>query len=378
MQIYRIPFNKPFIIGNELEYIRAAVDSGRISGNGVFTQRCQSFFEKRFGYRKCLLTTSCTDALEMAAVLMNVQPGDEVIVPSYTFVSTANAFLLRGAKIVFADSEERTPNLDVSRIESLVSEKTRAIVPVHYGGVACDMDGILEIADRHDLYVIEDAAQAIDASYRNKPLGSLGSLGTMSFHETKNVLAGEGGALFVNDQRMIERAEIIWDKGTNRAAFQRGEVDEYNWLDIGSSHLPSELVAAFLYAQLERIGDIMNRRRAIWHMYREGLEDLELNGVVQLPFIPEYSTNNGHLFYLVCRSADERTRLIEHLKERSILAVSHYLSLHRSPFYRDRYEGGELPRADHYTNCLLRLPLFYELSDSDVAFVIESVHEFYQ
>jgi dTDP-4-amino-4,6-dideoxygalactose transaminase len=377
MTTYRIPFNKPFTIGKELEYIRAAVDSGKISGNGLFTQRCHAFFEETLGFRKCLLTTSCTSALEMAALLVDVRPGDEIIVPSFAYVSTANAFVMRGAKVVFADSEQKTPNLDVSGLESLVTERTKAIVPVHYGGIACDMDGILAVADRHDLFVIEDAAQAVDACHNGKPLGGIGHFGAMSFHETKNVLAGEGGALFVNDERMAERAEIIWEKGTNRLAFQRGEVDEYSWVDLGSSYLPSELVASFLYAQLERMDDITTRRQAIWEMYREGLADLERDGVLQLPFVPEYSTNNGHIFYLICRSREERENLLDHLKGQGILAVSHYLSLHRSPFYRDRHSGVALPRADRYADCLARLPVFYELSDSEVAFVLKSVRAFY-
>lgn len=366
-----IPFNKPFLTGNELKYIKAAVKSGKISGNGEFTAKCHHFFLERYGFKKCLLTTSCTDALEMAAILLNIHPGDEVIMPSYTFVSTANAFVLRGAKIVFADSRSDHPGIDEDKIEELITSKTKAIVPVHYAGVACDMDKIMDIAARHDLFVVEDAAQAIDSFYTGKdgikrPLGSIGHLAAFSFHETKNIISGEGGMLVINDERFVSRAEIIWEKGTNRAAFWRGEVNKYGWVDLGSSFLPSEIIAAFLWAQLENMDDIQKRRKEIWNSYWHGLKDWAEAADIQLPFIPDYASNNGHLFYLVCKNLEQRTALINKLKENDILAVFHYLSLHKSPFYQAKHDGRELPESDRYSDCLLRLPLFYELKKTDI------------
>lgn len=373
-----IPFNKPFLSGNELQYIREAVSSGKISGDGFFTKKCHDFFERRFGFKKALLTTSCTDALEMASILMRLSPGDEIIVPSYTFVSTANAFVLRGAKIVFADSEESTPNISVLSIERLITPKTRGIVAVHYAGVACDMNPILEIAKKNNLFVVEDAAQAIDSYYYGKPLGSLGHFSAFSFHETKNVISGEGGLFVTNDAAFAERAEIIREKGTNRSAFFRGEVDKYGWVDIGSSFLPSDLVAAFLYAQLEKIEAIQEKRRRIWSNYFEGLSELAVRGQIRLPSVPAYATNNAHMFYLICRSLDERTRLIQFLKERGVHAVFHYLPLHRSQYFQNEYHGMGLPNAEFYSDCLVRLPLFYELSDQEISRVVEAVHRFYQ
>lgn len=373
----QIPFNKPFLTGNELGYIRDAVESGKISGNGVYTKRCHAFFRERYGFTGVLLTSSCTDALEMSAILAGIEPGDEVIMPSYTFVSTANAFVLRGAKIVFADSEAETPNLDAKEIEKLITDRTKAIVPVHYAGVACEMDSIIELARERKLFVIEDAAQAIDSFYKHKPLGSLGDFATFSFHDTKNIISGEGGALCVNDVDYLSRAEIIWEKGTNRSAFWRGEVDKYGWVDIGSSFLPSELTAAFLYAQLEWIDEIQARRRALWTRYYSLLAPLGATGKIRLPFVPEYATNNAHMFYLICSSLAERTELIAHLKARGIYAVFHYLGLHKSPFYQDRHDGRELPWCDLYTDCLLRLPLFYELTESEVDQISRAVINFY-
>ncbi|UPU37642.1 dTDP-4-amino-4,6-dideoxygalactose transaminase [Geomonas paludis] len=373
----KIPFNKPYFTGMETEYIRQAVASGKISGDGLFTKKCQALLEKNYGFARTLLTTSCTDALEMAAILCDIEPGDEVIAPSYTFVSTVNAFVLRGAKIVFADSEERTPNLDVRRIEALVTPKTKVIIPVHYAGMACDMDPILELAQRRGLVVVEDAAQAIDSSYRGRALGSLGHMAAFSFHETKNVITGEGGMLVVSDPRFEKRAEIIREKGTNRSAFFRGEVDKYGWVDIGSSFLPSDIIAAFLYAQLEHIEEIQKRRKEIWNRYYQGLALLEERGDVLRPVVPSYATNNAHMFYLVCRNLQDRSGLIAHLKEDGILAVFHYLSLHKSPFYQDRHDGRELPNADRYSDCLVRLPMYYELSDDQVAQIIGSVLRFY-
>jgi dTDP-4-amino-4,6-dideoxygalactose transaminase len=373
----RIPFNKPYFTGKETDYIRESVASGKISGDGLFTKKCHQFFERRYGFRKALLTTSCTDALEMAAILCQIEPGDEVIAPSFTFVSTVNAFVLRGAKIVFADSEVATPNMDVSTIETLITPRTRVIVPVHYAGVACDMDGILRLARKHNLRVVEDAAQAVDSFYKGKPLGSLGCMAAFSFHETKNVISGEGGMLAVNDDQLVSRAEIVREKGTNRSAFFRGEVDKYRWVDIGSSFLPSEIIAAFLYAQLEHMDEIQSRRKHLWNLYRQGLEGLESKGVLKLPVVPDYATNNGHMFYVVCGNVTQRDKLIEHLRDRDILAVFHYQSLHKSPFYEGRHDGRELPNADRYTDCLLRLPLYYELGDADVEMIAGSVSAFF-
>ena len=362
----KIPFNKPYMTGKETEYIRQAVESGKISGNGVFTKRCQKFFEERYGFRKCILTTSCTDALEMAAILAGVGPGDEVIVPSYTFVSSALAFVRAGAKIVFADSRADQPNIDQDQIESLITPRTKVIVPVHYAGVACDMDAIMDIANRHDLLVVEDAAQAIDSFYTGKdgirrPLGSIGHLATFSFHETKNVISGEGGLLVVNDERFVRRAEIIWEKGTNRAEFFRGEVNKYGWVDTGSSFLPSEIVAAFLWAQLENLDSIQHRRKEIWNSYYEALRPMAEKGLFSLPLVPEYATNNAHMFYLLFPDLAKRTDFIAKMKERDILCVFHYLALHDSEFYRGKHDGRPLPNCDRYADCLVRLPLYYEL-----------------
>lgn len=372
-----IPFNKPYLSGKETSYIQDAVKSGKISGNGLFTQKCHSFLESLYKFNKVLLTTSCTDSLEMAAILTKIQPGDEVIMPSYTFVSTANAFVLRGAKIVFADSSALNPNLDANLIEPLITQHTKAIVPVHYAGISCEMDLIMQIAKKHDLFVIEDAAQAIDSFYKGKPLGSIGHFGAYSFHETKNIISGEGGALLINDPQFIRRAEIIWEKGTNRAEFFRGEVNKYGWVDIGSSFLPSEVIAAFLMAQFETLEKIQNRRREIWSKYFEGLKKGEELGNYKLPKIPSFATNNAHMFYLLCQNLDERTKLITFLKENGIMAVFHYLSLHKSPFYENQHNGRPLPYSDKYSDCLLRLPLFYELTNNQVDYIIEKILDFF-
>jgi dTDP-4-amino-4,6-dideoxygalactose transaminase len=372
-----IPFNQPYLCGKETEYILQAVQTKKISGNGIFTQKCQEFFEKRYGFKKCLLTTSCTDALEMAALLINVQPGDEVIVPSFTFVSTANAFMLRGAKVIFADSEEKTPNIDADKIEQLITPKTKAITVVHYAGVACDMDKIMDIASRHNLIVLEDAAQSIDAYYKGNPLGGIGHLAAFSFHETKNIISGEGGMLVVNDERFIKRAEILWEKGTNRAAFWRGEVDKYNWVDVGSSFLPSEIIAAFLYAQLECLEPIQQKRIKLWNLYYTLLEPLQQKGWIKLPFIHKDASNNAHVFYLVCKTASERNELISYLKQHNVNAVFHYLSLHASPFYKQLYSGAELKNSNHFSDCLVRLPMYFELSEEDVERVAETINRFY-
>lgn len=375
-----IPFNKPFLTGKEAHYMYQAVYTGKLSGNGVFTKKCQQFFEKKYGFKKAICTTSGTDALEMAAILCDVKPGDEVIVPSYTFVSSALAFVRQGARIIFADSCENNPNIDADKIEALITDKTKVIVPVHYAGVACDMDKIMDIANRHNLFVVEDAAQAIDSYYKGKPLGGIGHFGCFSFHETKNVTAGgEGGLLVVNDERFIRRAEIIWEKGTNRAEFFRGMVNKYGWVDTGSSFLPSEINSAFLWAQLESLETIQNRRKAIWSMYYEGLKNFAAKGFFTMPDIPEYATNNGHMFYLVCRNLDERTQLISYLKEQGAGAVFHYLSLHLSDYYREHHEGEipNLPSCDRFADCLVRLPMFYELSDDEAEMIIDLIIDFY-
>jgi dTDP-4-amino-4,6-dideoxygalactose transaminase len=365
-KIKMIPFNKPYLTGKETEYITDAVISGKISGNGKYTQKCQQFFETKFGFKKTLLTTSCTDALEMAAILIGIKEGDEVIIPSYTFVSTANAFVLRGAKIIFADSLPNHPNMDCSTLEALITSKTKAIVPVHYAGVACDMDTIMELAKKYNLFVVEDAAQAIDSYYTGKdgikkPLGSIGHLAAFSFHETKNIIAGEGGMLVVNDEQFINRAEIIWEKGTNRSSFFRGEVDKYGWVDIGSSFLPSEIVAAFLWAQLENLENIQKVRNQFWREYYLKLADWAKENEIELPQIPSYATNNAHMFFLKCKSIEQRTHIINKLKSNDIHLVFHYISLHSSPFYLDKHDNRVLPNTDVFTNTLLRLPLFYEL-----------------
>lgn len=367
-----IPFNKPYLTGKEAHYMYQAVYSGKLSGNGIFTKKCQEYFENQYGFKKSLLTTSCTDALEMCAILADIQPGDEVIVPSYTFVSTALAFVRQGAKIVFADSCTDNPNIDVTSIEALITSNTKAIVPVHYAGVACDMDPIMELARKYNLLVIEDAAQAIDSYYKGKPLGSIGHLAAFSFHETKNIISGEGGMLAINDERFIRRAEIIWEKGTNRAEFFRGEVNKYGWVDTGSSFLPSEVIAAFLWAQLENLGNIQQRRKELWNKYNDALQTADLPQFT-LPRIPEYATNNAHMYYLVCQSLEQRTELISRLKENGILAVFHYLALHDSEYYKSKHDGRILKNTDHFANCLVRLPMFYELTNDEINKIIHVV-----
>lgn len=372
-----IRFNQPFLFGPELEYVRQAIDAGRLSGNGDFTKKCHAFFRERFDFGKCLLTTSCTDALEMAAILCGIEPGDEVIVPAYTFVSSANAFVLRGAKIVFSDSHSGHPNIDESKLEALITKRTKAIVVVHYGGAACEMDAIMEIAERNDILVIEDAAQAIDSYYKDKPLGSIGHMATLSFHETKNVVSGEGGMLVVNDDRFKKRAEIIWEKGTNRTAFFRGEVNKYGWVDVGSSFLPSDLIAAYLFGQLQHLDEITEKRRSIWNQYHASFEVLEEHGEIRRPSLPPYATNNGHVYYLLCKDINERTELIEHLKENEIGAVFHYLSLESSPYYHEHHDGRPLPQSHHFEDTLVRLPLHLHLSKADIEYIGDKVKAFY-
>ncbi|MFC0263488.1 dTDP-4-amino-4,6-dideoxygalactose transaminase [Fontibacter flavus] len=372
-----IPFNKPFLTGKETLYIEQAVHSGKISGNGGFTQKCQSFFEEKYGFKKALLTTSCTDALEMCALLIDCSYNDEIIVPSYTFVSSALAFARQGAQIVFADSEEFHPNVDVKKIEALITNRTKAIVVVHYAGVAVDMDEIMQLAQKFNLIVIEDAAQAIDSYYKGKALGSIGHLAAFSFHETKNIIAGEGGLLAINDDKYISRSEIIWEKGTNRAAHFRGEIDKYSWVDTGSSFLPSEITAAFLWAQLENLETIQNKRKAIWDYYFNGLKSLHESGKLKLPQVPDYASNNAHMFYLICDSLATRSSLIEYLKETNIHAVFHYLSLNKSEFFLKNNKEESLPNADHFTDTLVRLPLYFGLGITEQKKIIKTILDFY-
>lgn len=364
-----------------------AVFAGKLSGNGKFTKAGQAWFENRYGFRKTLLTTSGTDALEMCAMLCDLKPGDEVIVPSYTFVSTALAFLREGAKVVFADSMQRNPNLDAETLEALITPRTKVIVPVHYAGVACDMDAIMAVAEKHNLLVVEDAAQAIDSYYLSrklkvesqKPLGGIGHLAAFSFHETKNITAGgEGGLLVVNDERFVRRAEIIWEKGTNRAEFFRGEVNKYGWVDMGSSFLPSEVNAAFLWAQLENIEDIQAKRKTLWEKYYERLAPVAAKGAFTLPDIPSYATNNAHMFYIVLPSLEARTALIKYLKENGVGAVFHYLSLHSSEYYKSKHDGRALPQCDRYADCLVRLPLFYDLTIEEVNHICDLFDTYFQ
>jgi len=376
-----IPFNKPYLTGKETHYMYDAVYTGKLSGNGKYTQKCQNYLKEKYGFGKCLLTTSCTDALEMAAILINLQPGDEVIMPSYTFVSTANAFVLRGAKIVFADSRKDHPGMDEDSVEGLITDRTKAIVPVHYAGAATDMDKLMDLAKKYNLFVVEDAAQAIDSFYTGRDgvkraLGSIGHLAAFSFHETKNIIAGEGGMLAINDPQFNERAEIIWEKGTNRSAFFRGEVDKYGWVDMGSSFLPSELIAAFLWAQIENIEDIQKTRIGHWNQYHDGLKDWANQNNVSLPSVPDFATNNGHMFYMVCKDIDQRTAIIEALRNNQFHAVFHYLSLHKSPFYAEKHDGRELTESDRFSDNLIRLPMYYELEKEQIDSIISTIKSY--
>ncbi|MCF0202322.1 MAG: dTDP-4-amino-4,6-dideoxygalactose transaminase [Bacteroidaceae bacterium] len=370
-----IPFNKAYYSGKELKYLEDVCHSMTMSGNGQFTKKCQNFLEERYGFRKCLLTTSGTDALEMCAMLCGLHQGDEVIMPSYTFVSTALAFLREGAKVVFADSSNESPNMEAENVEWLINEHTRVIVVVHYAGVAVDMDAIMSLAMKHNLLVVEDAAHAIDSYYKGRPLGGIGHLAAFSFHETKNLSCGEGGMLVVNDERYARRAEIIWEKGTNRAEFYRGMVNKYGWCDMGSSFLPSEFNAAYLWAQLEQIDDIQNKRKHIWQMYYNGLKG-KLGEHITMPEIPVYATNNGHMFYLVCDSLEYRTNLMNYLRNNDIQTTFHYLPLHSSEYYKDIHGGRPLPNCSRYADCLVRLPLFYELDDFEVKKIIRHIKRF--
>jgi dTDP-4-amino-4,6-dideoxygalactose transaminase len=373
----RIPFNRPFVSGKELDYIREVITHGRIIGNGIFTEKCQEWLETRFGCCKALLTHSCTAALEMTALLLNIQPGDEIIVPSFTFVSTVNAFALRGARPIFIDIRPDTLNMDETQLERLITPQTKAIVPVHYAGVGCEMDSIMEIAQHYNVAVIEDNAHGFLGKYKGKSLGSIGCFATQSFHGTKNFTCGEGGALLINNPQYNDRAEIIWEKGTDRSRFYRGEVDKYTWVDLGSSYLPSEMLAAFLYAQLEVQVQIQGMRRKVWHYYYGHLQDWADNHGVQLPFVPAHCEQPYHLFYLLMPSPEQRKKLINHLKDHDIQAVFHYLPLHLSKMGQ-QFGGtiGDCPVTERVSDCLLRLPFYSELDREAQARVVEAVYSF--
>ena len=373
-----INFNVPPFTGREMEYIKQAVENQKICGDGPFTKKCNEWIEQHTGTKKCLLTTSCTHATELTALLADIKEGDEVIMPSYTFVSTADAFVLRGAKVVFVDIRPDTMNIDEKLIEDAITERTRAIVPVHYAGVACEMDTIMAIAKRHNLLVIEDAAQGIMASYKGKALGAIGDMGCFSFHETKNFSMGEGGALLLKDEKYIEDAEIFREKGTDRSKFFRGQVDKYRWMNYGSSYLPSDMNAAYLWAQLEMADEITNARLARWNQYNELLQPLKERGILELPFIPEGCVHNGHMYYAKAKDVQERTALIDFLQENGIWSVFHYVPLHSAPagikfgcFHgEDKYTTRESER-------LFRLPMFYTLKEEEVDYIVSKVKEFY-
>lgn len=374
-----INFNVPPFTGNEINYMKEAVQNQKICGDGEFTAKCNKWIEEKTGTTKCLLTTSCTHATELAAFLANIQAGDEVIMPSYTFVSTADAFVLRGATVVFADIRPDTMNIDETLIEDAITSKTKAIVPVHYAGVSCEMDTIMDIAKRHNLLVIEDAAQGIMSTYKGKALGTIGDFGAFSFHETKNYSMGEGGALLIKNEKDIEEAEIIREKGTNRSKFFRGQIDKYTWVNYGSSYLPSDMNAAYLYAQLEMADEINDARLHIWNQYYEGLKDLEEAGKIQLPVIPEDCVHNAHMFYIKAKDLSERTSLIAFLKKNEILSVFHYIPLHSAPA---GIKFGRFHGEDRYTTReserLCRLPMYYGLKDEQVEYIISKVKEFYE
>jgi dTDP-4-amino-4,6-dideoxygalactose transaminase len=372
----KIPYNRPTQVGKEIEYIQQAIENGHLSGNGPFTKGCQTWLEERTGCLKVLLTHSCTAALEMAAILADVQPGDEVIMPSFTFVSTANAFVLRGAVPVFVDIRPDTLNMDETRIAAAITPKTKVILPVHYSGVGCEMDSIMSLAAQHQLVVIEDAAQGIMAEYNGTPLGSIGHLAALSFHETKNVISGEGGALLINAEAYRDRAEIIWEKGTNRANFFRGQVDKYTWVDIGSSYLPSEIIAAFLYAQLEEIETISRKRLDIWNKYHAAFEAWETQGIIRRPVIPAHCKHNAHLYYLLLPDINARTAFISKLRDAGIHAIFHYIPLHSSPAgLKYGRSSGDLAVTDRVSDRLVRLPLWINMTDSDINQVIDASYQ---
>ena len=379
MKNFKIPFNRPFLVGKELYYIAQSVLSGHTAGDGLFTQKCQDLLENKFGIEKVLLTPSCTAALEMAAILCDIKPGDEVILPSFTFVSSANAFYARGAKPIFVDIRSDTLNMDETKIEEVITKRTKAIIPVHYAGVACEMDAIMEVAKRHNIYVVEDAAQAMNAKYQDKYLGTIGDLGTYSYHETKNVICGEGGALALNNKKFVKRAEIIREKGTNRSQFFRGQVDKYTWVDIGSSYLLSDLLAAFLYAQLENMKRIQERRMQLYQIYINALIPLVNEGKLRLPFLSSNCETNYHIFYIIVNDDKTRIALMNYLMSKGILAVFHYIPLHLSPMGRNLgYRQGQLPLTESISDRLLRLPLYYDLKREEQEEVINAIHDFYK
>jgi len=373
-----IPFNKPYITGKELFYISEVLKSGKLSGDGEFTGKCHEYLENLYGFKKCFLTSSCTDALEMSSILINIKAEDEIIMPSYTFVSSANAFALRGAKIMFADCEKNIPNISPDEIERLITKKTIAVVIMHYAGISCDMNRIMEIVNKNNLVLIEDAALALDSKYKDKPLGTFGKLSTFSFHDTKNIIAGECGCLAINDEQYISRAEIIREKGTNRSRYIRNEISRYEWIDIGSSFLPSEITAGFLLAQLENLETIQNRRKEIWYKYFRLLKPLDDSGYFKLPLIPDYAKINGHIFYLVCNSLSKRNNLMMYLKDKGINTTFHYLPLHKSKYFNNYYNGQELTNVENFSNCLIRLPLFFELTDKEIEYIVSAIFDFFE
>ena len=374
-----ISFNKPPYVGEEIKYIEEAVKAQKICGDGQFTKKCNKWFEDKTGAAKVLLTTSCTHATELAALLLDIQPGDEVIMPAYTFVSTADAFVLRGATAVFVDINPKTMNIDENLIEDAITEKTKAIVPVHYAGVSCEMDKIMEIAKKHNLYVVEDAAQGVMSTYKGKALGTIGDYGCYSFHETKNYSMGEGGALLIRDGKNAELAEIIREKGTNRSKFFRGQIDKYTWVEAGSSYLPSDMNAAYLWAQLQKADEINENRLQSWNRYYEGLKDLKKAGKIELPYVPEYCEHNAHMFYIKAKDLEERSALISYLKENGVTAVFHYIPLHTAPAGK---EYGRFHGEDKYTTKeserIIRLPMYYELDEQDAKKVMDLIHTFYK
>ncbi len=373
-----IPFNKPYYTGKEVFYINDAMLRGKIAGDGYYSKACETFFTERYGFSKTFLTTSCTDALEMIALLLNVHPGDEIIMPSYSFVSTANAFIMRGAKIIFVDSNEQNPNIDTELIEANITPATKAIVIIHYAGIACNMARLKEITGKYGIYLIEDAAQAIDGYYNDQPLGTFGDLAAFSFHETKNITCGEGGLLVVNNPEFVKRAEIIREKGTNRSAFFRGEVDRYHWVDVGSSFLPSDILAAFLYAQLEELDNIQTKRRLIWNTYAADLNCLIEHGI-KLPAIPDFASNNAHIFYLIFTDLKSRTAFIAFMKANGVQTVYHYLSLNDSPYYTSLQNmRTSLPMEQLYQDCLVRLPMFYDLEIAEVNRITQHILAFFK
>ncbi|MES2278840.1 MAG: dTDP-4-amino-4,6-dideoxygalactose transaminase [Bacteroidota bacterium] len=373
-----IPFNKPHLTGKESEYVNDAIQSGKIAGDGKYTKICEAFFEKRYGFLKTFLTTSCTHAIELAALLIDIKAGDEVIIPSYTFVSSANPFILRGAKIVFADSSPTSPNIDINLVEGLITPATKAILTVHYGGIPCEVDKLRAIADKHKVFLIVDAAQTMDSFYKGKPVGSFGHLSAFSFHETKNITCGEGGLLIINDKQFVKRAEVLREKGTNRSSFIRGEINRYQWVDTGSSYAPSDILAAYLLAQLESIDTIQQRRLNIWQQYYQAFINLQHQKLVTLPFIPNGVIHNAHTFYFVLPSLNIRQKFITFMSQNGVQVQFHYIPLHDSPFYKKHHDNRKLPMANKYKNCLVRLPLFYDMTEDEVKTVIRLSLQFFQ